>query len=164
MRFPLLAAIALTGLALAGCVDESSEPNTGTDTDNLWTPGPGSHPAFGYPISTELPLWNESVSNLPDHWKQPPARALPDTLSSIIHRGQVSGTPSGAGIAVWGPYAYVGSYDSYEFAVIDISDPEIPAVVGITTEAPAGDTDIIAYPDGRLVAVTSTRGANMMVI
>lgn len=165
MRFPLFAAIALAGLALAGCVDEQAEPvNEGEGTENLWTPGPGSHPAFGYPISTELPLWNESVSNLPDHWKQPPARELPETLNSLVHRGQVTGTPSGAGIAVWGPYAYVGSYDSYEFAVIDISDPEVPSVLGITDEAPAGDTDIIAYPDGRLIAVTSTRGANMMVI
>jgi len=58
----------------------------------------------------------------------------------------------------------VGTYNTNQFAAVDISDPEAPVVASVMTDARAGDTDLIAYPDGRLVAVASSRGANLFVI
>ncbi len=169
MRALLLTAILVT-IGLAGCASDPADivdelpPNT-----TAWMPGAGSHPAYGFPTADDLPEMFDNVTGLPADWHKPLAKDLPDIISSIQHDGQMTDVVSGAGIAVFGHYAYAGSYDNAQFYIIDISDPMNAFVAG-EVEAVAGDTDIIAYPptaenpDGRLVAVTSTRGGDMIVI
>ena len=173
MRFPLLAAMALMGVLLAGCVDEDEPAGAQDGEENLWTPGNKSHPAYGYPVTDDLPLWNETVSNLPAHWKQIPAHPLPDEISSLQWRGNVAGAGSGAGISIFGTTMVAGNFGGLgipgtqggenDVMVLDIMDPGQPIISGRSNEGNAGDTAFIAYPDGTLVAVTSTRGSTMLV-
>ncbi len=169
MRTLLLTAL-LVAVTLAGCASDPDDV-VGPDQpeENLWKAGPGAHPAYGFPTADDLPEMFSNMTGLPADWHKPLPKALPDVISSIEHEGQMVDVESGAGIAVFGRYAYVGAYDNAKFYIIDISDP-LDAFVAGTVDAVAGDTDIIAYPpsedmpDGMLVAVTSTRGPTIIVI
>lgn len=158
-------AVIIFTAGLAGCLDSTEGP-LDPDTDGIkgtFVPGPGSHPAYGYPTAADLPVKGEPGPGLPDDWRKPIPLDLPDPISSFSHLGQVAGVESGAGIAIFGPYVYVGAYDSDSFWVVELDDITQPKLRGFT-EAKAGDADVIAYPDGRLVVVTATRGQSMLVV
>lgn len=164
MMRALLTTLLLAAAVLSGCVDDTTPDDDGGAGPGAqaWTPGPHSHPAYGFAESADLPERGESVTGIPADWRKPSARPLPDEITGLVHEGQVD-VGSGSGIALFGSYAYVGQYNASNFWVVDISDPQDPQVVG-HTDATTGDVDVIAYPDGRLVAVTATRGADMIVI
>ncbi len=155
----LMLAMLIASSALAGCL-------TADDSDSLGAPAfdlagtNDSHPAFGFPTANSLP---EGDEDLPVGWAKLPARALPETLEGLTSVAHVPGVPSGAGVAVFGHLGFVGAYDTDSLQVVNLMDPENPEVVG-EVAARAGDVDTIAYPNGRLVAVTATRGENMLVV
>ncbi len=171
MRF--LVAVLLVGTALAGCADLSDPTSGDLVTDNLfeYVPGPGSHPAFGFPTRNDLPLVGSETPGWPAGWKQPTGVALPDDIQGLVAEGTVPGVGSGAGITIFGSYAFVGSYNSQDLWAVDISDLGDPQVVGhLAGVTNAGDLETIAYPpseehpDGQLVIVVSTRSQVMNVI
>lgn len=98
----------------------------------------------------------------PDSWTRPPPRPLPDPLTGLKH---LSGTTvgGGAGIAVFGHHAFVGTYSPPHLWVVDIMDPSDPKVVAEMPDVPVRDADVIAYPDGRLVLVTASGGSAFYV-
>ncbi len=157
--------VVLFSAGLAGCLDNT--PDT-PDLDpagitGTFVPGPGSHPAYGYPTAADLPTAGEDGPGLPDDWRKPLPLPIPEPITGFNHLGRMGGVSSGAGIAIFGPYVYVGAYDSDAFWVLELDDFSQPRLRGFT-ETKAGDADVIAYPDGRLVVVTATRGSSMLVV
>ncbi len=155
-RFVLAVLVAST--ALAGCLTDGSD-------DSLAAPislegANDSHPAFGYPTAMGLP---EGDEQLPKGWAKIPMKELPETLTGLEPVSTVAGVPSGAGVSIFGHLGFVGAYDEDRMHIVNLMDPANPEVVG-EVDARAGDVDVIAYPDGRLVAVTATRGTNMIVV
>lgn len=155
---PVMMTVALVALAFAGCLEEDALPkerrlgkNAISEKEKI--PGPNNaHPAYGYPVY--LP----ENGTLADHWKLPARKELPDPirgLQSVLH---VEGASQGQGIALFSTYAIAGRQAAQgPFNVIDISDPAKAKIVG-TTQVPVRDADTIAYPDGRLVVITTAGG------
>ncbi len=154
-----LLALLLASAALAGCLNVDDSNSLAADGFDL-SGGNDSHPAFGFPTANSIP---ETDEVLPAGWAKIPMRALPETLEGLTSVAHVPGVPSGAGVAVFGHLGFVGAYNADSMQVVNLMDPENPEVVG-EIDARAGDIDTIAYPDGRLVAVTATRGETMVVV
>ncbi|MGB0652196.1 MAG: LVIVD repeat-containing protein [Thermoplasmatota archaeon] len=173
MRF-LLAVGLLTVVGLAGCIgdddadaDELPAPRAADDLD---LPYWDSHPEFGYAT------YGADGEGLPDAWLPPAHRGLPDELGALAHLTHVPGLGlaaglvgqsdsggggGGAGIAVFGHHAYVGATGG-PLNVVDISDPADPEVVG-SLDVPMRDAETIAYPDGRLILVSTAGGGTVYV-
>lgn len=152
-----LAVAALSALALTGCLGSAGTTDAVIEQDGLLPPG--SHFAFGfqtYQGSTDDPLWGGPVP-----------RALPDPITGLEARAEVPGSDPGGGIAVFGPYAYIGDRMNGPLQIVDISDPEAPSIVGEVPDVPVRDADTIAFPAdaehpaGRLVVITTAGGKNM---
>lgn len=158
MRIILAVAFIVATAAFAGCLDNNASAGTLSPEATLTSNG---HPAFGYPTTADLS--EVPVDGLPADWTLTPKRELPTDINALETVKELAGPESGSGLAVFGHYAYAGAWNREYFAVVDVSDPANPVVVG-ETAAKTGDIEIIAYPDGRLVAVTATRGATIEVI
>ncbi len=141
----LLVVLALTVTGLAGCLtDEGTQNAPGPAVANF----DGSHPAYGFPVY------------LDNNAAKPDARPLPDVLG-LTHQLKIPGVAGGAGIAVYGHHAYVGSTGG-PLHVVDIVDPLAPEVVG-TLDMPVRDAETIAFPDGRIILVTASGGSTFHV-
>ena len=93
-------AVALA-LALAGLTGNDADDATrGSAREPLPLPA-GSHPAYGPPTIQE-----------PGTWPRPVHPGLPDPLAGLEHLAKVEGTSTGGGIAVFGPYAFIGGRSS----------------------------------------------------
>lgn len=149
----ILLATSLATMALAGCIETGDPLDDGTpDTPSIDTGPNNSHPAFGFP--TYLPMNGTLAGN----WSLPDGKDLPDPISSVEGVTHVEGTTSGHGIAVFSTLAFTGpSGGDGPLRIIDISDPENPALLA-EAPAPVRDADTIAYPDGRLVVITTAGG------
>lgn len=154
MRGSLLVVI-LTTAALAGCLSNAETDDVGLQLQGLGNDA--THPAYGY--LSYLPDADVDPASLPPLWVPPAARALPDPLERLHHFAAVDGVSGGAGIALFGSLAFVGPTRG-PLHIVDVSDPMDPQLQEVV-DAPARDVDTIAYPDGRLVAVTTGGGRNM---
>ncbi len=158
-----LLTLALVATALAGCIDDDADSPDGGDADvPAWQPANDAHPAYGFATSASLPYAGEEMSGIPSDWYQIDPAALPETITAFTHINSAPEATTGSGIATFGHYAYVGDWQSDDLWIIDIADPSEPFVAG-TASGLSGDIDTIAYPDGRLVIVVSTRGNDMLV-
>ncbi|MGQ0536512.1 MAG: LVIVD repeat-containing protein [Methanobacteriota archaeon] len=117
----------------------------------LWSnPNTYPHPSYGFATLTNP----GDASELPRWWRPVPARALPERITGLSVAGTTDGTvPTGAGTSVFGSLAVVPGDHGTHF--VDISDPTRPRVLGVFPGATRG-SDIIAFPDGRLVTVLAT--------
>lgn len=169
MRTFLTAAL-MAALALAGCLDgdDASTDDSPIDSFNSVDVTPGqydAHPAYDYPVNGELPVSTDGVTRVVNgdgsiQWYRPAQRPLPATLNTVEPLASVdSQAGTAGGIAVFGPLAIYGNRGSDGgMAVVDLSDPANPVAVGFSADTPVRDADIIAYPDGRLVAITTAGG------
>ncbi len=154
-RFMITALV--VAASLAGCLGgESGEgqnlaviPELTSYTDRQTA----AHPAFGYPTYTDYGGLNGEP--VPDAWMPPAAIEVPEVITGIEHVATAEGVTAGAGIAVFGHYAIVSG--SGPGAIVDIADPLNPVKVA-DLDISVRDADIIAYPDGRLVAVMASNG------
>ncbi len=138
---------------LAGCLAGDEPASLPAPAPDYLLPYVGSHPGYAYATYG-------AQGDVPAAWEPTPHRGLPDTLGSLAHlaRADVAG---GAGIAVFGHHAYVGSQGG-PLSVVDISEPEAPRTVA-TLDVPMRDAETIAYPDGRLVLVSTGGGGTVYV-
>lgn len=155
---------------LSGCIG-GDEPLPLDDTSSLsFLPptliDPGqyqSHPAYGYPTNGMLPVSTDGETRVVNddgtiQWFRPAGKPLPATLTGMTAVTQVDGASGGAGIAVFGPLAFIGGRSAGPLNVVDISNPEAPVLVGSAADVPVRDADPILYPDGRLVVITTAGG------
>ena len=175
--------VSVTFLA-SGCLDDGSESDAakarakalGQDGRRLvedlfagaalWNdPQNAPHPAYGWPTLSSP----AEMTDMPTLWKPIAPAALPNPIRGLEVVGQSPpDVRKGAGVAVFGSLAVVPGYGA-DSAVLDISDPAKPAVLG-KFKPQEGLTNhrgatIIAYPDGRLVTVISTgRGLDVVDI
>jgi len=161
----LVALLVALPFALAGCVGSTQEilPESvpaglllKPAAVELWhNPQTTPHPAFGFPTLTQ-PATGESV---PEAWRPIPAAELPAKITGLelLAAGADAGIESGAGMSVFGSLAVVPGYGAGT-KVVDISDPTMPDVLATIEEEDGNhrNVDLIAYPDGRLVAVFAT--------
>lgn len=132
----------------------------------LWDdPQNTPHPMFNWPTLSHPPQSKAA----PQWWIPPPARALPQPISGLVHVAQVPELSSGAGIALFGRLAVVPGFGASS-AIVDIGDPQHPEVLsyfngGQQTKSAGAKhgaagthrgAATIAYPTGRLVTVIST--------
>lgn len=158
-----IALLLLPLLALAGCVQPAADIDAASALPTgellaaevgLWLdPQNAPHPAFGWPTLVH-PAADEVA---PQWWKAIPNAPAVESITGIE---QVAGigadVSSGAGIALFGSLAVVPGFGEESYTV-DISDPTAPKVLGVMEGSHRGAA-IIAYPDGRLVAVFSAGG------
>lgn len=161
MSRAVLASLLLVAAALAGCiaapgaeVQVSDAPaDVVADAASLWPDRQNEpHPAFGWPTLT-----HPATGAVPAFWEPIAHATLPETVAGLEHvasAGEDVGV--GAGIALFGSLAYVPGYGEASY-VLGISDPAAPKTLA-TLETPRSQrgASMIAYPDGRLVAVVST--------
>lgn len=137
---PLVAAVCLT--ALAGCLDSAGEPAA------------EQAPAGGFPQLADI---QANGTGYPDAWR-PPVVPADFGLTDLVPLAAVGGPAHG--ITVWGHYVFSGHYSPAQLEVIDIANPAAPMVVA-TAEVPMRDAGIIAYPDGRLVLISTGGGTEV---
>ena len=139
--------LVLITAGVAGCVqDDDGTPGTEVPA--------GSHEAYGFHVY--LPPGGEPTHDL----GHPAMKALPATITGLESEALTLGVASGAGIAIFGNLAFVGP-GAGPMSIVDISDPTDPQVLS-TVDAPGRDIDTIAYPDGRLIAVSTAGGKSMV--
>jgi hypothetical protein len=160
MRSQLVLA-ALAVVTLSGCLsgDEAGTDDAIVVPPNLLDPVTHavtqfeSHPAYGFPTSVDYTGFKGT--EVPSSWVPPAAVEIPDTITGIKSVARAEGVASGAGIAVFGHYAIVSG--NGPGSIVDVADPLNPVKVA-DLEISVRDADIIAYPDGRLVAVMASDG------
>jgi len=152
----------LVAAALAGCLDDAETDDAVVETPpvaEILDPVAynatqfGSHPAFGFPTFTDYAGF--TGTELPDAWVPPAAAEVPEVLTGLEHLAQVEGVSAGAGIATFGHYAIVSG--NGPGAIVDIADPTAPVKVA-DLDISIRDADVLAFPDGRLVAVLASNG------
>lgn len=160
--------VLLLAATFAGCIsDDPAASTTVTETvsellagEPLWVdPQNAPHAAFNWPtLSSPVP------EGAPEWWAPINGTELPATISGLEHLSAApEGIASGGGIAMFGSIAYVPGY-SAESYVVDISDPTTPQLLAtVPTESAERGAAMIAYPDGKLVAVVST-GAGFDIV
>ncbi|MBI2383475.1 MAG: hypothetical protein HYV18_05335 [Gammaproteobacteria bacterium] len=124
----------------------------------LWDdPQNTPHPQFGWPTLSSPP-----PAPRPAYWDPIPARPLPNPIAGLEHVAQAKGVKAGAGIALFGRLAVVPGFGETS-KIVDLADPAQPRIVsqfhGRAKHGAAGThrgAALVAYPDGRLVAVFST--------
>ena len=180
MRLRFFALAVAAAFLLAGCAKPSTTSNGTTfadvsgdnlpvGADLLVGPGGGPpllagpalwpdpqnapHPAFGWAT-----LSNPAVGpNVPMWWKPIQGAELPAHISGLKHVTKVGGNvTSGAGITLFGGLAFDPAEGAGSWTV-DIRDPMHPFPLGAVDSAGRG-AGMIAYPNGRLVAVSSAGG------
>lgn len=154
MRGPaLLLSSLLATLFFAGCLEGNGAGGPANEVEAAPVVPPlNSHPAYGFPVY--LPDDGQLAGN----WPLPKAKPLPDPLRGISIVEHVEGTSTGGGIAVFSTWAFIGQRTQGPLEVIDISDPAAPKLVGKAEGVPVRDADTIAFPDGRLVVITTAGG------
>ncbi|MGB0652202.1 MAG: LVIVD repeat-containing protein [Thermoplasmatota archaeon] len=151
----------LAMMALAGCLDGDSDATDGDALPavDLFQPidyidrQTASHPAFGFPTATDYTGF--TGDRLPATWLPPQPVEVPETITGLELLGSAEGVAAGAGIAVFGHYAIVSG--NGPGSIVDIADPLNPVKVA-DLDISVRDADVIAYPDGRLVAVMASNG------
>ncbi len=117
------------------------------------------HPAFGFATASHLPEGAE----LPAWWAPPPA---PEKAAESFALELLALTPHGAqksaGLEVFGSLAVLPGFGDFG-SVIDISDPANPRFLGAVMNNRLRGAEIIAYPDGRLIAVFATESDGLPV-
>jgi hypothetical protein len=148
----LLLTTTLIAAAFAGCLDSSQDLDLDEGGTVAHTGPDNSHPAYGFPVY--MPINGTLAGN----WSLPPKKELPSPMDGVEFVEHTTGTATGGGIAVFGTLAFIGVRTGQgPMQIVDISDPEAPEVVG-TAPVPVRDADTIAYPDGRLVVITTAGG------
>ena len=174
----ILVAFALTAVVLAGCAEDSDPDPTTPDVKPSFPapekPAVVTHPDYGFVTMDELVegtvddfptagLYNASFPpGSPYYWKKPMYHSFGETPTSIDFEAITSGVSGGAGIAVFGPLAVAGP-TSGPMHIINIIDPANPTLVSVI-DVPNRDADFIAYPDGRLVVVSTGGGGTMFFV
>jgi len=166
MKTPLGALLAPLTLLLAGCVGPNAAevapgstalatalPSLDPETFLFLDPQNAPHPKFGWPTLI-APAVGSSVPAL---WAPIPASALPDSITGLSHVTSTAGIEHAGGISLFGSLAILPGYGE-DSAIVDISDPTEPKVLSKFEPMDGGHrgSAVIAYPDGRLVAVFST--------
>ena len=156
--------LALT-LAAAGCVAPSAAdlddaaalapvglPTLDPATYLFDDPENAPHPKFGWPTLTA-----PASGAVPAWWAPIESAELPSPIAGLAHLTSVEGITAGAGISLFGSLAIVPGYGDASW-IVDITDPEAPVVLSEFEPAagPHRGSAVIAYPDGRLVAVFAT--------
>ncbi|MEA3189987.1 MAG: hypothetical protein QOD77_569 [Thermoplasmata archaeon] len=159
MQVRLLAlAAAFVAATFAGCVQPDDNLPVGTPDATvsllagpaLWNdPQNAPHAKWGWAT-----LSNPPAGEMPRWWQPFNGTALPEHVTGLAHVVQAPGVEQGAGIALFGSVAVVPD-DAAKAYFVDISQPADPKVLG-TLESSGRGAAIIAYPDGRLVAVSAT--------
>jgi hypothetical protein len=167
----LIATFILTAVALAGCASEETPADTTVTDLTAWTAGKWAHPAEGLAVTEDLPIAGDTIEGWPAYWYQPTGVVLPDQITRLVPGPRITEVESGAGIAVFGSLAFVGSYSNSKIYSIDISNMEAPEVISVLEGASsAGDLDTIAFPpsverpEGQILLIASTRGSTINVI
>ncbi len=112
-----------------------------------------THPAYGYPSYMDFSGLDVDV---PLAWVPPVANQLPEVVTSMELLAETSAeVASGAGIAVFGHYAFLSG--NGPGSIVDIADPANPVKVA-DLEDGIRDADLIAHPDGRLTLVAASNG------
>jgi hypothetical protein len=164
---PRLVALLAIAALVAGCAQPvlqtpppppPPEPTSFLAGPALWEdPQDAPHPAYGWAT-----LSNPGTGpGLPRWWRPIPNATAPAAVQAIEHVTSTEGLEQGAGLALFGSVAVVPDFaGSVHF--VDIGDPTAPMPLS-SIESSGRGAAIIAYPDGRLVAVVST-GAGFDVI
>jgi hypothetical protein len=113
------------------------------------------HPAFGYPSYNNFSGLEVDV---PSAWVPPTRNVLPEIVTSVELLATAEGVASGAGIAVFGHFAFVSG--NGPGSIVDIADPANPVMVAVLN-ASMRDADIIAHPDGQLTLVAASSGGGI---
>lgn len=164
----ILVALSLMAVVFSGCISDS-ETNDPVYQGLAATVGQsGGHPAYGYPTNSELPVSENETRVEVDGkvlWFRPAGRELPSEPATVEHVAHVEGTGTAGGIAIFGPLAVYGQRGSAspDMSIVDISDPTNPVVTARMNETPVRDADFIAYPDGRLVVISTAGGGSQYV-
>lgn len=166
-------ALSLLLLVLAGCVSQPDTPRNGpddptepADAKRMSPPYPAAnaqlaaHPAYGWPTLDGVVRGLDAYGV--DAWRPLDYRPLPDPIAGLRHLGHAEGLNAGAGIAVYGHYAIVPA-NGQPGAVVDLSDPAAPKKVA-GFEQGTRDADFLVYPDGRIVVVMATSGAQVPIL
>lgn len=162
----ILVALSLMAVVFAGCVGDESNPNP-TEMAPATVGQYDSHPAYGYPTNAQLPAAN--VTRVVDgdavQWFRPLGRELPSVPSGLASVTHVDGSGTAGGIAIFGPLAVYGQRggESLDMSIVDITEPTNPVVTARMDETPVRDADFIAYPDGRLVVISTSGGGSQYV-
>lgn len=155
-----LIAIALAVLA-SGCLAQAAPFATRPDDavaltgfyagPALWPdPQNAPHPAWNWPTLSNPTL----ASGAPAWWAPLPAADLPDAVAGMDLVARSPGNIRGAGIAVFGSLVVAPGF-SADTHLVSLADPTHPVVLS-TIEGRHRGAAVIAYPDGRLVAVFAT--------
>ena len=122
--------------------------------DELVEGGPETFPSPGFYNGSNPP-------GTPYYWTKPLYHSfgdIPTDMSFLTRTNNLTGT--GHGIAVYGPLAVLGNNPG-PMNIVNILDPQNPQVVSVI-DSPVRDADFIAYPDGRLVVVSTSGGGSMV--
>ncbi len=172
----LLLSLALVAVTIAGCVsEEDPEPEIEVpETPTVEVPEAPpvvTHPEYGFITKDDLleggpehfPLPGQYSGNNPPGnpyvWRKPMFHDFGEFPTGIDFKTMTGNVSGGNGISVFGPIAAVGTSGG-PMHVISIADPLSPVVVS-KIDVPMRDSDIIAYPDGRLVVVSTGGGGQM---
>jgi hypothetical protein len=173
----------LAATALAGCTDNADSDSLTGDlsaTLNLGinVPGtPGTHPDFGFPTEGLIPMTTDGQTRVVNEdgtvsWFRPLGQTwsglvpvgmetVANTQATVTNADGVEVGVEGHGIAVFGPLAVYGgaSQSKPPLLVVDFTDPSNPVELGRNDDVPVRDAGIIAFPDGRLVVITTGGGS-----
>lgn len=165
--------VVFTALLLSGCLtpppasDVRSQVPISllvTERDTaLWNdPQFFPHPRYNWPTLTHVP------AHAPKRWQPPFERALPERILGLNEVAGLSNVSSGAdGIGVFGSLAVTpgNGFIDDTVDVIDLSDLSRPrALHSFRTDTETKSADLIAYPDGRLIVVLTTREADGILL
>ena len=106
------------------------------------------HPAYGWPTLTHVP------ADAPAWWQPISARAMPAPIAGLDHLSRVDLEANAAdGFAVFGRLLVMPGHGGTT-EIVDITDPAAPIVLSsFEPQMAARSTNLVPYPDGRLVAV-----------
>jgi hypothetical protein len=164
LRTPVALVLVLLGGVVAGCVTPTGTVQTAStlavpggllaQAASLWPDHENEpHPGWGWPTLTH-PAPNGTAT---PYWWGPIANAtVPADIKGLKHVAKSpDSVTAGAGIAVFGRLALVPS-DAKDSWILDISDPEHPAVLSQYNGNGGRGAGFMAFPDGRLYGIVST--------
>ncbi|MBW3584165.1 MAG: hypothetical protein KY455_13830 [Euryarchaeota archaeon] len=155
--------------ALAGCVSTAgTDPLPGSGSaevplyappleDALWDdPQHFPHPAYGWATITHVP------ADAPHWWQPIPERPHPTDIKGLQYLTSAGESIAADGMVAFGRLLVIaggpppgpGADLLMPAEIFDLSDPDDPVLLSsFEPEIPRRQVDLIAYPDGRLVAV-----------
>ena len=124
-------------------------------TEPLWlNPQYYPHPGFNFPTLTNPP---QIITN---PWLKPiESKVLPTNIQGLTKVGTVEGTARSSGMSVIGSLAILPSSPT---RLVDISNPAHTKILGEFNVSARG-SDVIVYPDQRIVAVLATGGPSIVL-